>query len=297
MAILYGTQSNGETLPVLVDQFGNLLAKGIDGTAGENGEKGDKGDKGETGAQGEGVPKPYGNNYQVLTIVDGVPAWADSTGGSPREALTLKNWNGAGQCVDWSNTYQPEDKYQWCQEQSSWNNPAFTEYIGYQIIGNGSSFYPDPMELEFNGVFGKVLTMFYCLKGYRASGNAGWSSPVITPTWSDSNIVSVNSVYVPASQEARKFTWIQGVGQLTFIFNREVTEATLSHSFSCGGFDENQGVCWCGWELQDAGNYAVNKQIRVENQFKELRAKLALSGVSTDIDFPQGEFETEAVTP
>lgn len=34
MAILYGTQSNGETLPVLVDQFGNLIAKGIDGAQG-----------------------------------------------------------------------------------------------------------------------------------------------------------------------------------------------------------------------------------------------------------------------
>jgi len=37
MAILYGTQSNGETLPVLVDQFGNLLAKGIDGAQGPPG--------------------------------------------------------------------------------------------------------------------------------------------------------------------------------------------------------------------------------------------------------------------
>lgn len=37
MAILYGTQSNGETLPVLVDQFGNLLAKGIEGPPGPPG--------------------------------------------------------------------------------------------------------------------------------------------------------------------------------------------------------------------------------------------------------------------
>jgi len=40
MAILYGTQSNGETLPVLVDQFGNLLAKGIDGPPGPEGPPG-----------------------------------------------------------------------------------------------------------------------------------------------------------------------------------------------------------------------------------------------------------------
>ena len=34
MAILLGTTATGETLPVLVDQFGNLLAKGIDGAPG-----------------------------------------------------------------------------------------------------------------------------------------------------------------------------------------------------------------------------------------------------------------------
>ena len=40
MAILYGTTSEGETLPVLVDQFGNLLAKGIEGPQGPEGPPG-----------------------------------------------------------------------------------------------------------------------------------------------------------------------------------------------------------------------------------------------------------------
>ena len=43
MAILFGTQSNGETLPVLVDQFGNLLAKGIEGQQGPQGPPGPDG--------------------------------------------------------------------------------------------------------------------------------------------------------------------------------------------------------------------------------------------------------------
>ena len=46
MAILYGTQSNGETLPVLVDQFGNLLAKGIEGQPGIPGTPGKPGPPG-----------------------------------------------------------------------------------------------------------------------------------------------------------------------------------------------------------------------------------------------------------
>jgi hypothetical protein len=37
MAILYGTTAEGETLKVLVDQFGNLLAKGIEGPQGPQG--------------------------------------------------------------------------------------------------------------------------------------------------------------------------------------------------------------------------------------------------------------------
>ena len=40
MAILYGTTGDGTTLPVLVDQFGNLLAKGIDGPPGPPGPPG-----------------------------------------------------------------------------------------------------------------------------------------------------------------------------------------------------------------------------------------------------------------
>ena len=40
MAILYGTQSNGETLPVEVIEFGHLVAKGIAGTTGPPGPPG-----------------------------------------------------------------------------------------------------------------------------------------------------------------------------------------------------------------------------------------------------------------
>ena len=56
MAILYGTQSNGETLPVQVNSFGQLVAQGLDGAKGEKGDKGDKGDQGEQGEQGPPGP-------------------------------------------------------------------------------------------------------------------------------------------------------------------------------------------------------------------------------------------------
>ena len=64
MAILYGTTGDGTTLPVLVDQFGNLLAKGIEGPQGPEGPPG-------TGEL------PPGEDGQVLMLVNGQPEWAD----------------------------------------------------------------------------------------------------------------------------------------------------------------------------------------------------------------------------
>lgn len=59
MAILYGTTGDGTTLPVLVDQFGNLLAKGIKGEPGEPGAPGDPGDPGAPGGDFPLPPDPY----------------------------------------------------------------------------------------------------------------------------------------------------------------------------------------------------------------------------------------------
>lgn len=72
MAILYGTQSNGETLPVLVDQFGNLIAKGIEGQPGTPGEPGSPGPPGPPGV-GQLPPDPF--EGAVLGWQDNELAW------------------------------------------------------------------------------------------------------------------------------------------------------------------------------------------------------------------------------
>ena len=64
MAILYGTQSNGETLPVQVNSFGQLVAQGLDGATGE---KGDKGDQGPQGPQGEQGPAGVDAGFEWTT--------------------------------------------------------------------------------------------------------------------------------------------------------------------------------------------------------------------------------------
>ena len=63
MAILYGTTGDGTTLPVLVDQFGNLLAKGIEGPPGPEGPPG----------IGQLPPDPY--EGAILGWEDGELSW------------------------------------------------------------------------------------------------------------------------------------------------------------------------------------------------------------------------------
>jgi len=89
MAILYGTTGDGTTLPVLVDQFGNLLAKGIDG------EQGPPGQPGEQGPPGAGQ-LPAGEDGQYLQLVNGSPAWVDlDVGPTLRWSDYVKDATGA----------------------------------------------------------------------------------------------------------------------------------------------------------------------------------------------------------
>ena len=66
MAILLGTQSNGETLPVQVNELGQLVAKGIDG---------EKGEPGNPGAPGVGQLPPDPYEGAILGWEDGALAW------------------------------------------------------------------------------------------------------------------------------------------------------------------------------------------------------------------------------
>lgn len=78
MAILYGTQSNGETLPVLVDQFGNLVAKGIEGQPGQPGQPGEQGPPGPEGPPGELELPPDPYEGALLGWENGELAWVST---------------------------------------------------------------------------------------------------------------------------------------------------------------------------------------------------------------------------
>ena len=101
MAILSGTTADGQTLPVLVDQFGNLIAKGIQGEPGAKGQDGAQGEPGAVGAPGpkgdpgDGLPLPLGEEGSVLTIRNGVPVWSSDTP-APVESINYCILGGGG---------------------------------------------------------------------------------------------------------------------------------------------------------------------------------------------------------
>ena len=73
---LYGTQSNGETLPVQVDEYGRLVAEGLQGSEGPPGPPGQDGDAGADGGAFPLPPDPY--EGALLGWLNGGLAWVGS---------------------------------------------------------------------------------------------------------------------------------------------------------------------------------------------------------------------------
>ena len=184
MAILYGTTGDGTTLPVLVDQFGNLLAKGIKGepgtpgtpgqpgtpgtpgqpgTPGKDGEPGTPGKDGEPGTPGKdgiGVPVPYGKEGTFLWIKEGVPAWSEPGDLPPMpEDLNPKDqtyWQVKNE--DGSLIPSDVDPFSFARATNNWSAPesSFTDGWQSNIPGGGPS---TEMLWECREAFGKVLVI------------------------------------------------------------------------------------------------------------------------------------------
>ena len=93
MAILYGTTSDGNTLPVQVNASGQLVAQGMDGIAGNEGPPGKEGPPGPKGDKGDpGEPGADGTNGVAESRGVWAPRWSSTTDG---EALIqYGNTNG-----------------------------------------------------------------------------------------------------------------------------------------------------------------------------------------------------------
>jgi hypothetical protein len=284
MAILYGTQSNGETLPVLVDQFGNLLAKGIDGAPGKDGPQGPEGPQGPQGPQGQGVPLPYGEEGEGLVIVNGAPEWSELAPLPPKEPVIWLNPDESSKPATASGgAITVADPYVWAQNLDNWQKYPSHNAEGLSIRYGpwGSSGY-GTLSFEFNNMFGQILTLYFCLSAYAPNG--GTSYPELYPTWSNADISLVTSATAdnitnPGAGKDNAMAITQ-----SFIFNREVDNATFTFDANCGyQFTVQRTLAFLGFKKEDPGTFALRNQMKVQRELESLR-KAFQSGMTTDID-------------
>ena len=82
MAILFGTTSDGNTLPVQVNASGQLVAQGMDGSPGSQGPQGEQGPPGPKGDKGDpGEPGADGTNGVIEAQGTWAPRWSSTTDG------------------------------------------------------------------------------------------------------------------------------------------------------------------------------------------------------------------------
>ena len=284
MAILYGTQSNGETLPVLVDQFGNLLAKGIEGQPGQPGqpgtpgEPGGEGPPGPPGTPGEGVPLPYGPDGAYLQIVDGAPAWTDDPGPGPEPPVDNASWSNVSDfdVYDMSgNLVVPPDPLSYGMAQPCWGNINYEQNVGFSRKTNGNPF--GRVEMDFENMFGKILRLYFNIKvDYQYIG-AGQTFVVQLLAEGD-NIVQVGSnPTLPFPSYGGEFY----TGFISdWLFNREVLTAAFGWNTNNANATM-KGTYFRGWEVLDQGTYAFQEQQEIKAEITKLKA---LRGMTMDID-------------
>lgn len=291
MAILYGTTSEGTTLPVLVDQFGNLLAKGIEGSEGPTGPEGPKGDTGGEGPPGpkgdpgEGLPLPYGEDGSYLTLKDGEPAWTTTPGpdpGPPSDHIEWANYQTMGvlYSVD-GDPVSPPDPIAYGKEQPCWLDNAYEQKVGWNLgangLGDGTS--DQYLQLAFDeSTFGKIIrVLIECDLQMKVTGFGGVANCPFTSHTSNVSVISQPSeVILPSSVGA---FW--GSLQAEFLFNRDATSLDISWGIE-NGFAKITTSFMRGWEWVDSGEYAFQEQQRMKSEVKAMRAAITELGQSRD---------------
>ena len=143
MAILYGTQSNGETLPVLVDQFGNLLAKGIEGPEGPPGLEGPQGPPGPEGPPIDLPPDPAEGD--ALGWKNDQLAWLKIY--DPDEPTGWLNAPESCQVTDSSGAYiSPSNPLKFLEESSEWMNPELENKAGGLLTASSGTPVGQPVD-------------------------------------------------------------------------------------------------------------------------------------------------------
>jgi hypothetical protein len=284
MAILYGTQSNGETLPVLVDQFGNLLAKGINGEQGPKGEDGlpgGEGPPGKDGDPGEGVPLPYGADGTYLGIKNGIPQWLEGAGPGPKppgpeDIYCVNLWEKYDLVDEDGNpisTAFPTETYYQMPTFSPENNDGLE---GAMIdLGTGSPTDEKPDQFSLTNTFGRVLTVGWKVR-FRTDKAVDRPPPSVTTNSDNAAFISSTWGRFQAQTAGQIY---QNWGYVSWLLNRDMSGIKTTVSYTTRDFTD-QHFYLRYFALEDAGTFALKRQMHVEEQLRQLR-------LTTDIDNPQ----------
>ena len=290
--ILLGTQQNGETLPVQVNEFGQLVAQGLDGAKGDKGDPGDpgepgapgaKGDKGDPGADGKdgkdgiGVPTPYGEEGSYLWIKDGEPAWTtgDDPGPDPEPptgpSAVLTNASATLTTMDQGgNPIYPPDDFEYVSTLESWQNPDHVEAAGW--AGPFVVELPDssPLEFTFERVFGTVITCYLCTCVQPLAADKNFDTKDLV--WSDPNMIKVSEDF-PTTTGSETGVLTYHSWSCSYMFNREITNATFKWDIKAGFANKIQ-MWFRGWKFEDVATFTLRRQIEAEQKLRTFQTRL-----------------------
>ena len=307
--ILLGTQSNGETYPVQVDDTGRLVAEGLQGPPGQQGdpftyddftqEQLDAltGPPGPPGSSGLDDLKPYGPDGSVLVIENGVPVWSDTwMPPEPPEppahpCMLVDERDATGQNNEFGiyndsevKVTPPESWDAFARTTNAWATPSNSR--------TGVSAGRDGGEVNFvyklnltEGVFNNILTM-RCVTSVSTNGQVpGSMYMTIELDTADGTQTGLSPIYTTTSQKDYFFNGsFRLVADFSYLITRdapgEVPFRLKGWRAAANNDNTNWNMDWgvCqSWKIQPASLYMLNKM----NDFKA-----ALSEVSstTDID-------------
>ena len=281
--ILFGTMSNGETLPVQVDGTGRLVAEGLQGepgqpgtpgAPGEPGQPGPPGQPGEPGAPGQGVPLPYGPDGSFLQIVSGQPEWVEGQPPEPVEPMVeiiTEPYNASeyttqfrdqnGDVINSPNGWEAD-----AQALPNWGATSFIDpYMG---VSARKSMTLNP-RFNIQGGTGMILAV---------SAQIGWTMEergqqvVFQVDVNSDNLQPIRKSAAYVKEAGFNTAWTE----FSWLVNRPtIDDVTLSFSATGAPIMANvqNGFALTQWRLYSAAEYLLYRQNYILSELEEIRSQ------------------------
>lgn len=276
MAILYGTTSGGDVLPVQVDQAGRLVAEGLDGAPGPEGPQGPQ------GPEGPNVLLPYGEENAYLVIQNGVPTWTktpvppdpppplhDVMVVDDRQVVRTDIEN-FGVYNDLQDLFDPHNDWdEACRSLPVWSKPS-TKQSGIGGQGrSGKYYFSFPVKFNIHDALGKVIQFTFASRMNHTYGSAYGTYYAEVQT-QDTNFtpITVDERYSISTASSR-------VSVFSYYINKpDFTEAEFT--FIIRGGSSSYGYPVYGflqkWEIVESGTFMMNHLLKASD--KEIRKGL-----------------------